>query len=44
MMKVYEHILYQQDFAYVASIDVPWDKLKNRSIIISGAMGLIGSF
>lgn len=42
-MKVYENPQYQEDIKYVANLDLPWDKLKNKSIMISGATGLIGS-
>lgn len=42
-MKVYENPQYQEDVKYVANLDLPWDKLKNKSIMISGATGLIGS-
>lgn len=34
---------YQEDLKYVASLPV-FDKLKNKSIMITGACGLIGSF
>lgn len=43
-MKIHEHDLYREDLNYVAGLGLPWDKLKNRSIFISGASGLIGSF
>ncbi len=43
-MKVYENAIYQKDVEYVASIDLPWEKMNNKSIMISGATGLIGSF
>lgn len=43
-MKVYEHELYREDLAYVSSRELPWDKLRGRRILISGATGQIGSF
>lgn len=43
-MKIYENELYKEDIQYVATLDLPWDKLKDNSILISGATGLIGSF
>jgi UDP-glucuronate decarboxylase len=43
-MKIYENKDYQADLKYVAEIALPWEKLKNNSILISGATGLIGSF
>lgn len=36
--------LYQEDLAYVAGLDLPWNKLADNSVLISGATGLIGSF
>lgn len=36
--------LYLEDVSYVASLTLPWDKLKNKSILITGASGLIGRF
>lgn len=43
-MEVFEHQLYKDDIAYVAALELPWNKLENRVILISGASGLIGSF
>lgn len=42
-MKVYENMDYQEDVTYVASLPLPWEKLQNKAILISGATGLIGS-
>lgn len=42
-MKVFENKKYQEDVAYVANLGLPWEKLQDRSIMISGATGLIGS-
>jgi nucleoside-diphosphate-sugar epimerase len=36
--------LYLEDIETIASCNIDWDKLKNRSILISGATGLIGTF
>lgn len=36
--------LYADDISYVAGLDLPWNMLKDSSIMISGASGLIGSF
>lgn len=44
MMKVYENPLFQEDIARVAALDIPWEKLQDKSMLISGATGLIGSF
>lgn len=43
-MKVYENPLFQEDVARVAALDLPWHQLQDKSILISGATGLIGSF
>lgn len=43
-MKVYENSLYIEDVAYVANLSLPWEKLANRSVMVSGATGLVGSF
>ncbi|WP_302489655.1 NAD(P)-dependent oxidoreductase [uncultured Mitsuokella sp.] len=43
-MKVYEHPLYIEDVKFVAATHLPWKKLTNKSVLISGATGLIGSF
>jgi len=36
--------LYLEDINAIASIDLKWDKLKKKSILITGATGLIGTF
>lgn len=43
-MKLYDNICYQEDVDYVANINLPWEKLQDKSIVISGATGLVGSF
>ena len=43
-MRIIDHPLYQEDLARVASMDLPWEMLKNKSVMLSGATGLIGSF
>ena len=42
-MKVYEHPLYREDIEKAASLSLPWEKLQDKSILISGASGLVGS-
>lgn len=42
-MKVYENKEYMEDVSYIAGLDLPWEKLNNKSILISGATGLVGS-
>ena len=43
-MKVFENKQYREDVAYVACLDLPWEKLRDRSVMLSGATGLVGSF
>ena len=43
IMKVYENKEYQEDVEYVANLDLPWREFQNKSILISGATGLVGS-
>ncbi len=42
-MKVYENKLYRDDVMSVADMGLPWHKLQNSSVLISGASGLVGS-
>lgn len=44
MMKVFECRQYMEDVSYVAALPLPWEKLQDRSVMISGATGLVGSF
>lgn len=39
-----ENALYQDDIKNVIEQKLPWEKLHNSSVLISGATGLIGSF
>jgi len=43
-MDLYDNELYKEDLNYVAKLALPWEKLQNSSILISGATGLVGSF
>ena len=36
--------LYRQDIEYFNSLPLPWEKLDSKTIVISGATGMIGSF
>ena len=36
--------LYQEDLAYCANLPIHWDKLTGKTIAISGATGMIGTF
>lgn len=39
-----DNSIYREDIKYVADLELPWEKLSNKSILITGASGLIGSF
>lgn len=43
-MSLYDSKLYLEDIGYAASLDLPWERMKDKSIVLSGATGLIGSF
>lgn len=44
LMTLYANKYYMEDIQHVIGLDLPWNKLKNKCIILSGATGLIGSF
>ena len=44
MTNLYSSDLYIKDIAVVANTDIPWYLLQDKSILITGATGLIGSF
>lgn len=43
-MKLMDIDLYKEDIEIVANLDLNWEKLRNKSIMISGATGMIGRF
>ena len=43
-MNLYNNKDYTDDIHNVSAIDFPWEKIQNKSIMLSGATGLIGSF
>lgn len=43
-MNLYKNELYLQDVCDTASVNIPWEKFENKSVMVSGASGLIGSF
>lgn len=43
-MDLYANELYMEDVRRVAALDLPWEKLQGKSVMLSGATGLIGSF
>ena len=38
------HKLYEEDIKFTAALDLPWEKLKDKSFLITGASGLAGSY
>lgn len=43
-MNLYQNELYMDDVRFVAGLDLPWNKLNGKSMVLSGATGLLGSF
>ena len=43
-MDLINNKLYQEDLDYICSLDLPWEKLQDMSIMITGSTGMIGSF
>lgn len=43
-MKLIDNPLYQEDIKKVAEQPLPWDQLRDKTMLISGSTGLIGSF
>ena len=43
-MNLYENFYYMEDVQLTSHLNLPWYKLQNKSLMISGATGLIGSF
>lgn len=43
-MSLYKNGLFIEDIEHVAQLDLPWEKLQSKNILISGATGLVGSF
>ena len=44
MKKLLENELYKEDLKKLTGLDLPWEKLENSSIMISGSTGMIGTF
>lgn len=44
MKNLLDNVLYKEDIDYVAKLSLPWEKLQNANVMITGAGGLIGSF
>jgi nucleoside-diphosphate-sugar epimerase len=44
MMDVENSLMYQEDIKQIAELGLPWEMLRNKNIVISGATGQIGKF
>lgn len=44
MNNLLDNVLYKEDIDYVTKLSMPWEKLQNANVLITGASGLIGSF
>lgn len=42
-MNIIENKKYLEDVDYISKLPLPWEKLQNSSVLISGAAGMIGS-
>lgn len=43
-MGLYQNELYMEDVRHAAGLQFPWEKLKGKSVMLSGGTGLLGSF
>ena len=43
-MNLYDNEMYLEDINRVVNVAIPWEKLINKSVLLSGATGLLGSF
>ena len=43
-MKIFDHPLYREDLRLACGEPLPWEKLENTNVVITGATGSIGSF
>ncbi len=43
-MSLYSNKLYLSDIDKISGVNLPWEKIQNKSVLISGATGLLGSF
>lgn len=44
MKNLLDNVLYAEDIRGAAGLELPWDKLEDTNVLITGAGGLIGSF
>lgn len=43
-MSLYDINEYFQDIMRVANTRLPWERLQDKSVVLTGATGLLGSF
>lgn len=39
-----DYSLYKEDIQYTATLDLPWEQLKGKKFMITGASGLVGNY
>lgn len=44
MNNIYSSKMYLEDLRSIVNLELPWDNFNNKSFLISGATGMIGSF
>lgn len=42
-MRLLDNKMYLEDLQYVAELDLPWELLRNKSVLVTGATGMIAS-
>ena len=43
-MNLYDNALYREDLEQVGALDLPWEKLRGTTFLVTGAAGMIASF
>lgn len=43
-MNLYDIPSYMEDVNFVGKLDLPWEQLEDKTVLLSGATGMIGSF
>lgn len=43
-MNLYQNRAYMEDVRLVCGVDIPWEKLRDKTLLLSGASGMLGSF
>jgi nucleoside-diphosphate-sugar epimerase len=38
-----EHLLYQEELAFIGGLPIPWESLASAAVVISGATGMVGT-